>query len=168
MKMKEVLGRADMSAEKGRALDAVFGTWTVGKKAKRLSSKQKDHLASQVDTSVENIQDYWLCYRRKYFKKVKRTVLFFNGILCEQNFSQAKRQNISWKACKDKVPRCVNRTKRNGKEIFDHKCDSTGNQVISYYGWPAMRDALLLLNDHGLVGLSKVFLLLLAILCNSN
>ena len=59
----------------------------------------------------------------------------------------------------------MNRTKRSGKEVFDHQCDSTGNQVISYYGWPAMRDALLLLNDHELVGLSKVFLLLLAILC---
>ena len=165
MKMQEVLGRADMSVEKGRALDAVFATLTVDEKAKRLSSKMKAHLASQVDTSVENIQDYWLCYRRKYLKKVKRTVLFSIGILCEQNFPQAKRQNISWTAWKDKVPRCVNRTKRNGKEIFDHKCDSTGNQVISYYGWPAMRDALLLLNDHEIVGLSKVFLLLLAILC---
>ena len=95
-------------------------------------------------------------------------VLSSNGIFCEQNFPQAKRQNISWKAWKDKVPRCVNRTKRYGKEVFDHKCDSTGNQVISYYGWPAMRDALLLLSDHKLVGLSKVLLLLLAILCNSN
>ena len=88
-----------------------------------------------------------------------------NDIFCEQNFPQASRQNISWKAWKDKVPPCVNRTKRYGKEVFDHKGDSTGNQVISYYGWPAMRDALLLLSDHGLVGLSKVFLLLLAILC---
>ena len=51
----------------------------------------------------------------------------------------------------------MNRTKRNGKEVFDQKCGSTGNQVISYHGWPAMRDALLLLNDHELVGLSKVF-----------
>ena len=71
MKKKEVLERADMSAEKGRALDAVFATWTVGKKAKRLGSKQKANLASQVDTSVENIQDYWQCYRRKHFKKVR-------------------------------------------------------------------------------------------------
>ena len=39
MKKKEVLERADMSAEKGRALDAVFATWIVGKKAKRLGSK---------------------------------------------------------------------------------------------------------------------------------
>ena len=85
MKMKEVLGRADMSVEKGRALDAVFATWTVDKKAKRLSSKQKAHLASQVDTSVENIQDYWLCYRRNNLKWVRRTVLFLIGILCEQN-----------------------------------------------------------------------------------
>ena len=165
MKMKEVLGRSDMSVEKGRELDEVFAPWVVGNKAKRLGPKQKDHLASQVGTSVENIQDYWLCYRRKYLKKVKRTVLFSIGILCEHNFPQAKRQNISWTAWKDKVPRCVNRTKRNGKEIFDHNCESTGNQVISYYGWPAMRDALLLLSDHGLVGLFKVFLLLLAILC---
>ena len=85
MKMQEVLGRADMSVEKGRALDAVFATWTVDKKAKRLSSKQKAHLASQVDTSVENIQDYWLCYRRNNLKWVRRTVLFLIGILCEQN-----------------------------------------------------------------------------------
>ena len=76
------------------------------------------------------------------------------------------KQNISWKAWKNKVPPCVNRTKRNGKEVFDHKCDSTGNQVISYHGWPAMRAALLLLSDHELVGLSQV--LLLARLCDSN
>ena len=60
MKMQEVLDRKDMSVEKGRKLDEVFATLTVDKKAKRLSSKQKAHLASQVDTSVENIQDYWL------------------------------------------------------------------------------------------------------------
>ena len=71
MKMQEVLGRADMSVEKGRALDAVFATWTVDKKAKRLGSKQKANFAIQVDTSVENIQDYWQCYRRKHFRKVK-------------------------------------------------------------------------------------------------
>ena len=71
MKKKEVLARADMSDEKGRALDAVFGTWTVGKKAKRLGSKQKANLAIQVDTSVENIQDYWQCYRRKHSRKVR-------------------------------------------------------------------------------------------------
>ena len=71
MRKKEVLERADMSAEKGRELDAVFATWIVGKKAKRLGSKQKANLAIQVDTSVENIQDYWQCYRRKHFKKVR-------------------------------------------------------------------------------------------------
>ena len=85
MKKREVLEREDMSAEKGRELDAVFATWVVGKKAKRLGPKQKDHLASQVDTSVENIQDYWLCYRRNNLKWVRRTVLFLIGILCEQN-----------------------------------------------------------------------------------
>ena len=71
MRKNEVLERADMSAEKGRALDAVFATWIVDKKAKRLGSKQKANLAIQVDTSVENIQDYWQCYRRKHFKKVR-------------------------------------------------------------------------------------------------
>ena len=71
MKMKEVLERADMSAEKGRALDAVFATWTVGKKAKRLGSKQKANLATQVGKSVENVQDYWECYKRKHFRKVR-------------------------------------------------------------------------------------------------
>ena len=85
MKMQEVLGRKDMSVEKGRKLDEVFATLTVDKKAKHLSSKQKAHLASQVDTSVENIQDYWLCYRRNNLKWVRRTVLFLIGILCEQN-----------------------------------------------------------------------------------
>ena len=83
--MQEVLGRKDMSVEKGRELDAVFATFTVDKKAKRLSSKMKAHLASQVDTSVENIQDYWLCYRRNNLKWVRRTVLFLIGLLCEQN-----------------------------------------------------------------------------------
>ena len=82
MKMQEVLDRKDMSVEKGRKLDEVFATLTVDKKAKRLSSKQKAHLASQV---VENIQDYWLCYRRNNLKWVRRTVLFLIGLLCEQN-----------------------------------------------------------------------------------
>ena len=41
MRKKEVLKRAGMSAEKGRELDAVFATWIVGKRAKRLGSKQK-------------------------------------------------------------------------------------------------------------------------------
>ena len=166
MKMKEVLERADMSVEKGRELDEVFATWVVGKKAKRLGPKQKATLAIQVGTSAENIQDYWQCYRQKHFRKVGWAILSSNDIFCEQNFPQASRQNISWKAWKNKVPPCVNRTKRNGKEVFDHKCDSTGNQVISYHGWPAMRAALLLLSDHELVGLSQV--LLLARLCDSN
>ena len=85
MKMQEVLGRADMSVEKGRELDAVFATFTVDKKAKRLSSKMKDYLASKVDTSVENIQAYWLCFRRNNLKWVRRTVLFLIGLLCERN-----------------------------------------------------------------------------------
>ena len=72
------------------------------------------------------------------------------------------KQNIAWKTWKNKVPPCVNRTKRNGKEVFDHKCDST-----SYDGWPAIRAALLLLlSDHKLTGLSKV--LLLARGCDNN
>ena len=100
MKMQEVLGRAGMSVEKGRALDAVFATLTVDKKAKRLSSKQKAHLASQVDTSVENIQDYWLCYRRKYLKRVRRTVLFSIGILCEQNFLRQRGKTSPGKPAK--------------------------------------------------------------------
>ena len=100
MKMKEVLGRSDMSVEKGRELDEVFAPWVVGNKAKRLGPKQKDHLASQVDTSVENVQDYWLCYRRKYFKKVKRTVLFSIGILCEQNFLRQRGKTFPGKPAK--------------------------------------------------------------------
>ena len=71
------------------------------------------------------------------------------------------KQNISWKAWKNKKPPCLNRTKRNGKEVFDHKCDNT-----FYYGWPAARAALLLLSDHELIGLSQV--LLLARLCDDN
>ena len=63
------------------------------------------------------------------------------------------KQNISWKTWKDKKLPCVNRTKRNGKEVFDHKCDNT-----FYYGWPAARAALLLLSDHELPGLSQVLL----------
>ena len=66
-------------------------------------------------------------------------------------------QNISWK----NKPSCVTRTKRNGKEVFDHKCDNT-----TYDGWPAARAALLLLSDHELTGLSKV--LLLARQCDNN
>ena len=41
MRKKEVLERAGMSAEKGRELDAVFATWLVCKRAKRLGSKQR-------------------------------------------------------------------------------------------------------------------------------
>ena len=55
----------------------------------------------------------------------------------------------------------MNRTKRNGKEVFDHKCDNT-----TYDGWPAARAALLLLSDHEITGLSKV--LLLARGCDNN
>ena len=71
MKKKEVLERADMSAEKGRELDAVFATWVVRKRAKRLGSKQKAKLATQVGTSVTNVQYYWECYKRKHFRKVR-------------------------------------------------------------------------------------------------
>ena len=49
MKMQEVLDRKDMSAEKGRQLDAAFATLTADKKDKRLSLKQKAYLASQVN-----------------------------------------------------------------------------------------------------------------------
>ena len=86
MKMQEVLDRKGMSAEKGRQLDAAFATLTADKKDRRLSLKQKAHLASQVDTSVENIQDYWLCFRRNNLKWVRRTVLFIIGTLCERNY----------------------------------------------------------------------------------
>ena len=54
----------------------------------------------------------------------------------------------------------MTRTKRNGKEVFDHKCDNT-----TYDGWPTARAALLL-SDHELTGLSKV--LLLARGCDNN
>ena len=87
MKKNEVLERADMSAEKGRELDAVFATWIVGKRAKRLGSKQKANLATQVGTSVENVQYYWECYKRKHFRKVRWAILSSNDIFCEQNFS---------------------------------------------------------------------------------
>ena len=71
MSEKEVLKRAGMSAEKGRELDAVFATWVVRKRAKRLGSKQKAKLATQVGTSVDNVQYHWECYKRKHFKKVR-------------------------------------------------------------------------------------------------
>ena len=75
--------------------------------------------------------------------------------------AEEAKQNISWKTWKNKKPSCVTRTKRNGKEVFDHKCDNT-----TYDGWPAARAALLLLSDHELTGLSKV--LLLARGCDNN
>ena len=56
MSGKEVLKRAGMSAEKGRELDAVFATWAVRKRAKRLGSKQKAKLTDQVGTSVDSVQ----------------------------------------------------------------------------------------------------------------
>ena len=91
-----------------------------------------------------------ICFANKIFPQASSAVP-----------AEEVKQNISWKTWKNKVPPCVNRTKRNGKEVFDHKCDST-----SYDGWPAIRAALLLLSDHELVGLSQV--LLLARLCDSN
>ena len=57
-------------------------------------------------------------------------------------------QNISWK----NKPSCVIRTKRKGKEVFDHRCDNT-----TYDGWPAARDALLL-SGHEFPDLSQVIL----------
>ena len=60
MKMQEVLDRKDMSAEKGRQLDAAFATLTADKKDRRLSLKQKAHLAIQVDTSVVGVAVLWL------------------------------------------------------------------------------------------------------------
>ena len=83
--MEEVLSREDMSVEKGRELDAVFASFTVDKGAKRLSSKMKAYLAEKVDTSVDSIQAYWLCFRRNNLKWVRRTVLFLIGQLCERN-----------------------------------------------------------------------------------
>ena len=83
--MEEVLSREDMSVEKGRELDAVFASFTVDKGAKRLSSKMKAYLAKKVDTSVDSIQAYWLCFRRNNLKWVRRTVLFLLGQLCERN-----------------------------------------------------------------------------------
>ena len=74
--MEEVLSREDMSVEKGRELDAVFASFTVDKGAKRLSSKMKAYLAKKVDTSVDSIQAYWLCFRRNNLKWVR---------LCERN-----------------------------------------------------------------------------------
>ena len=83
--MEEVLSREDMSVEKGRELDAVFASFTVDKGAKRLSSKMKAYLAKKVDTSVDSIQAYWLCFRRNNLKWVRRTFLFLLGQLCERN-----------------------------------------------------------------------------------
>ena len=57
-------------------------------------------------------------------------------------------QNISWKT----KPSCVVRTKREGKEVFDHRCDNT-----TYDGWPTARAALLL-SGHEFTDLSQVIL----------
>ena len=62
--------------KKGRELDVVFASFTVDKGAKRLSSKMKAYLAEKVDTSVDSIQAYWMCFRRNNLKMVRRTVLF--------------------------------------------------------------------------------------------
>ena len=77
--MEEVLSRKDMSVEKVRELDAVFASFTVDKGAKRLSSKMKAYLAEKVDTSVDSIQAYWMCFRRNTLKWVRRTILFLLG-----------------------------------------------------------------------------------------
>ena len=71
MSEKEIPKRAGMSAEKEHKLDAMFAAWILRKRAKRLGSKQKAKLAAQVGTSVDNVQYYWECYKRKHFKKVR-------------------------------------------------------------------------------------------------
>ena len=59
-----------------------------------------------------------------------------------------REKRFSWK----NKPSCVIRTKRKGKEVFDHRCDNT-----TYDGWPAARDALLL-SGHEFPDLSQVVL----------
>ena len=65
----EIPKRAGMSAEKEHKLDAMFAAWILRKRAKRLGSKQK--VATQVGTSVDNVQYHWECYKRKHFRKVR-------------------------------------------------------------------------------------------------
>ena len=152
-----------LTVEKEQKLDAMLAAW-IRKGAKRLGPKAKARLATKVGTCADNVQYHWQRYKKRYLKKVRKTILTVNALFCEHFFSQASSvqivpavQNISWK----NKPSCVTRTKRNGKEVFDHKCDNT-----TYDGWPAARAALLLLSDHELPGLSQV--LLWARLCDHN
>ena len=87
MSEKEIPKRAGMSAEKEHKLDAKFAARILRKRAKRMGSKQKAKLAAQVGTSVDNVQYYWECYKRKHFKKVRWAILPSNVMVCEQNFS---------------------------------------------------------------------------------
>ena len=59
-----------------------------------------------------------------------------------------REKRFSWK----NKPSCVIRTKRKGKEVFDHRCDNT-----TYDGRPVARDALLL-SGHEFPDLSQVIL----------
>ena len=153
-----------LTVEKEQKLAAMLAAWILRKGAKRLGPKAKARLATKVGTCVDNVQYHWERYKREHFKKVRWAILPSNDLFCEKKISQASsavpapaeevKQNISWKTWKDKKLPCVNRSKRNGKEVFDHKCDG-----IIYDGWPAARAALLLLSDHELIGLSQVLLL---------
>ena len=77
-----------LSAEKEHKLDAMFAAWILrkraSKRAKRLGSKQKAKLATQVGTSVDNVQYHWERYKRKHFKKVRWAILPSNDMFCEK------------------------------------------------------------------------------------
>ena len=75
-----------LSAEKEHKLDAMFAAWILRKRAKRLGSKQKAKLATQVGTSIDNIQYHWERYKRKHFKKVRWAILPSNDLFCEHFF----------------------------------------------------------------------------------
>ena len=75
-----------LSAEKEHKLDAMFAARILRKRAKRLGSKQKAKLATQIGTSVDNVQYHWERYKRKHFKKVRWAILPSNDLFCEHFF----------------------------------------------------------------------------------
>ena len=143
-----------LSAEKEQQLTAMLATRILKKGATRLGKKEKARFATKVGICVDNVQYRWMCYKRSYLTKVRQFCLLMTffpqapSVPIVPAPAEKAAHNISWK----NKPSCVTRTKRNGKEVFDHKCDNT-----SYDGWPTARAALLL-SDHKFTGLSQVIL----------
>ena len=75
-----------LSVEKEQKLAALLDEWIVRKGGKRLGSKEKARLAAKVGTCADNVQYHWQRYKKRYLKKVRKTILTVNALFCEHFF----------------------------------------------------------------------------------